>query len=267
MVINVKKHIPKDVMCFVSQPKRRLAEFMVELKNVPGALAETSDLLFKHKVNILTGIHIVMKPEVGHWVFFADFTEATETPKSIAKKLEELDKVLKVEYHEAENFIVESFLYPVISWDWRFVIMNAERLSASFTIIKELLGSGAAALLFYQGFEYGSNLAEWIKEAMNNKIKPKDLLNVIIKIYRTNGWGNAEVTKFNLDEKKCVIKVYDCFESLSKPVDTMNTTCDFNRGFWSGALTKVFKMKMKATESKCAGKGDDYCEFIIKPWA
>ena len=264
--MNLEKYVPKDVMSFVSLPKRKLAEFMVKLKNVPGALAETSDLLFRYGVNILTGMHIVTDPEFGYWIFFADFTRAREKTSQVAKELRSLDKVLDVKYEEAENFIVESFLYPVMSWDWRFVIMNAERLSASFTRIKELLGSGAATILFYQGFEYGANLAYWIKESMDNIINPKELLEVIVKIYRTNGWGDAEISKMDLNSKECIVKVYNCFETLSSAVDTMNTTCDFNRGFWSGVFTKILQTRMKAEEIKCAGKGDEHCEFVIKPW-
>lgn len=267
MVIRVKKYNPKDVMLFISFPKRRLAEIFIELKNVPGALAETSDLLFRYGVNILTGIHIAGALDVGYWIFFADFTNAIEPPRVIVEKLRTLDKVIDAKYVEAKNFIMESFLYPVTSWDRRCVIMDAEQLGLSLTKMKELLGSGGAMLLFYQGFEYGSQLMKWIKSVIGYKISTNELLKILFKAYRTSGWGLAELVESDVKEKVFVIRVHECFEALSRSnAKIENSSCDFNRGFWSGALTGILGVKMRAMEEKCIRKGDSYCEFKVKLW-
>lgn len=267
MVIGVKKYNPKDIMLFISFPERKLAEIFIELKNVPGALAETSDLLFRYGVNILTGIHIAGTPNVGYWIFFADFTNAIEPPGIIVEKLRTLDKVIDVKYVESENFIMESFLYPVISWDRRCVIMDAEQLGLSLTKMKELLGSGGAMLLFYQGFEYGSQLMKWIKKVIGYKMSPEDLLKILFKIYRTSGWGLAELVMKDEEKKVFIIRVYECFEALSSSnAKIEDKSCDFNRGFWSGALSEILGVKMRAMEEKCIRKGDSYCEFKVKLW-
>lgn len=267
MVIEVKKYNPKDVMLFISLPGSKLAEIFIELKNVPGALAEASDLLFRYGVNILTGMHIVGASEVGNWIFFADFTNAIEPPGVIIEKLRKLDKVVDAKYIESENFIMESFLYPVISWDRRCVIMDAKQLGLSLTKMKELLGSGGATLLFYQGFEYGSQLMKWIKKIIEHKVTLKELLSILFKTYRTSGWGVAELVEENEDEKLYVIRVYECFEALSKTtLKIKDNSCDFNRGFWSGALSEILGVKMRAIEERCVSKGDQYCQFKVKMW-
>jgi len=40
--------------------------------------------------------------------------------------------------------------------------------------------------------------------------------------------------------------------------------CNFLRGFLSGFLSELFEKSITITEEKCAGKGDEHCEFIFE---
>lgn len=54
--------------------------------------------------------------------------------------------------------------------------------------------------------------------------------------------------------------VTDSFEALAHKTD--QPCCHFFRGFLAGFLSELFGKTVTVTEEKCAGKGDEHCEFV-----
>ncbi|RLE57098.1 MAG: hypothetical protein DRJ30_00625 [Candidatus Methanomethylicota archaeon] len=259
------KFNPKETLSIAKTAKNKLLEFYVRLRNVPGALSETSEIFSRYNVNILIGEHFVKDSE-GYWIFFADFSNAVDKPEIIAERVKANPKVLEVKYVKSEkNIIIEEFLYPVTSWGWRLLLFNANRLKHSFKTLMEEFGSGISTMIFYQGFLYGVEITRWLKDITKSiEITRREILELIIKLYRSHGFGIAELEEYNLKNRIIKIKVEDSFETFKEKMKT--STCQFSRGFWSGVISEIFKTKMKADEVKCVSKGDDFCEFYIREW-
>jgi hypothetical protein len=90
MVNNLSSHstsvTPKTVFIAEISPGRHLAEFSIELANTPGALADASEILSKHRVNVLSGFHDAAR-------FFADMTEADVSADRLVRDLKGLKVV------------------------------------------------------------------------------------------------------------------------------------------------------------------------------
>jgi len=54
-------------------------------------------------------------------------------------------------------------------------------------------------------------------------------------------------------------KLAKLYGNIGKPVDHIP------RGWFAGAACVFFGKDVDAVETKCIAKGDEYCEFIIKP--
>jgi hypothetical protein len=66
---------PKEVFAGVYSRGRRLCEFSVRLRNVPGAIASISEMIAGMGVNILSGFHDAKPGEdVALWSFIVDLT-------------------------------------------------------------------------------------------------------------------------------------------------------------------------------------------------
>ncbi len=83
-------------------------------------------------------------------------------------------------------------------------------------------------------------------------------------VFTLAGMGKMKV--LNWDSKKTTMRYrsYDSvtaqqYGSVGRPV------CHIPRGWFAGASCVFFNKDVDAVEEKCLAKGDEYCEFIIKP--
>lgn len=125
---------------------------------------------------------------------------------------------------------------------------------------EKILGIDGAAVLFY---EAGKNAGErWINRFSRDwGLKNEKFIEAVQNFYAELGWG-----RFNIDdsnENELTIRVENSFIARGYGSSKVEV-CHFLRGYNAG-LAEVLKCKtIDAEEVRCAAKGDDCCEFVMK---
>ncbi|MEM3649598.1 MAG: ATPase domain-containing protein [Candidatus Jordarchaeaceae archaeon] len=92
----------------------------------------------------------------------------------------------------------------------------------------------------------------------------KDILTYYFKILTLRGLGDFEMVEFNPDEGFLRFKVFDSLicsqlKELGKPAGVSIA------GIIAGTVEKYTGREYDAQEVRCLAKGDEYCEYIVRP--
>lgn len=132
-----------------------------------------------------------------------------------------------------------------------------------FSIQKILEDSKKTYELYLSSKELGK---DWIKNLLKSykmdTIKAQSEWGE--KVFTLAGMGKMKVIKW--DTKKSLM-IYRAYDSIMAKYygNTGHCVCHIPRGWFAGASCVFFKKDVDAVEIKCLSKGDDFCEFLIKP--
>lgn len=259
------KRFPKDLLCSIYSPNKKLAELVVRLRNVPGAMARVSELLESKRVNILSGFHSFHpEEESGPWSFFVDLTSVDIKPCELAEQIGKLDVVLDVFFSEARfgDLIVDNLHFPTVVSGERSVVFRVETFGDMFGRLYEAFGSGAAVILHEMGVSAGENkVKNVIKRYCVNGLKA---MQIILAERVAKGWGVPEITEFDGRRLKATVAVKDLFECLPFKGKQRESKSQFFRGYLTGVFNQLFKKRATTTEVECIAKGDGHCKFVIE---
>lgn len=262
-------YIPTVIPAFLYVPGRRIVEFKIHLKNVPGALMSVMEVFYKHKVNIMSS-WFPNNPteESGYWTLFADYTGVFVPLEEFKKELKRKRKVIDVEYVEAENFLVDAFHFKVETPPMgRVFTLNVDLYAEIVKALRETFGSAADFILFMQGVKYGEAAIKRYREAfpLLSRVSRDDIVKFLVEIPRVVGYADVEIKKANLDEGLLYAVAYSLFECepFKGQLNTVNS--QFFRGMMTGAVrTLTGREDYVVIEEECVAKDDPYCSFKLQ---
>ena len=128
--------------------------------------------------------------------------------------------------------------------------------------LEQIFSSSAVSVMLYEGAKAcGERSAERLRNQLGMNVV--DLLNAFARMKETEGWGKIEFRDFVFSDVHGRVIVRDSFEA--KEYGKSHTSiCHFIRGYLAGALSTILNAEIGLIETKCAAKGDDYCEFQIQ---
>lgn len=255
----------KELPFGVYSPNRELVEFIVELRNVPGAIAGVSEELAKHKVNILSGLHSARPREPkAAWSFFADFTGASLRPDEAAETLKKLPSVSRVRLVKAkfDGLIIDDEHFPLLVFDERSLTLRVETMAKMFARLREVLGAPANVLIYEMGVKAGEAKAESLSQKYG--VKGREALEIVLAERVAKGWAAPKIIRY--DEEKFLVEIeaeglFECFPFKGKLKEPNGL---FFKGYLTGALTVLLGEKPVVAEARCVAKGDPICAFIAK---
>lgn len=256
---------PKDVFCGIYAPNRRLVEFMVEKRNVVGALAKIAERLAEKGVNILSGFLTAHPDEpVSTWSFVADLTGVDIEPSELAEELKKIDVVLNVKFAEPRfpGLMIDELHFPLRILNEKSITLRVDTFADMVTRLREVFGKGAVVILYEMGVKCGERKVASMK--IKYGLKGREALEAIMLERMAKGWGIPEVVEFDSKRAKAVIQVRELFECLPFKGKAGEAKSSFFRGYLSGALSWILDKKMLVTEVKCIAKRDPICEFVAK---
>ncbi len=115
-------------------------------------------------------------------------------------------------------------------------------------------GCGIEAIIYNIGKDIG-------REVISRYVNEDNLLESFAEILKKAKIGILEVKK--VEENEMVLVLRDCISCHNVP-NVGTTLCHFESGLIAGTLEKILKRKVNVSETKCCGKGDEYCEFLVK---
>ena len=261
--MSLEDYVEKEVLFRVHAPGRRVAELIVVVENVPGALARVSGLMAEMGINILTNLGMAKAFErEAVWSSFIDLTDTGLEVEDVVERLRKLDVVLDVKYsEEVGELLVDTLHFPVMLDRDRHVLLRVETFGKAFGRLFDIFGSGAATIIYQMGRESGMSKAEKVMRECG--LKGIDALRVILKERVAKGWCIPEIEVFDEKKNEAVIKVYELFECLPFKGKLKEPRSHFFRGYLEGAFKALFKTEYTAIETECLAKGDPYCRFMI----
>jgi predicted hydrocarbon binding protein len=260
------EHVPKDVLAFEFSPERRLAHFVVTMKNVPGALEFSAAIATKHKVNILSGFHHA--PSASNnafWSFFADFTNAAISPGDLAKEFEFLPSTVDVHFKvPKKGLLIDSYHFPLRWGGQRAIVMRTETLASIFSRIIGVFGDGAAArvVMYQMGEAAGREMMRDLLAQIGDVVR--DELRSIMGLYSSNGWGIFDLVSVDLSQRKAEIRVHDSFECVHYKKSALPRS-NFIRGHIAGWFSELVGSRVEVVEEYCEAKSDPFCYFVVEP--
>jgi len=261
--MSLEGYVEKRVLFRVHAPGRRIAELVVVVENVPGALAKVSGLMAEMGINILTNLGMAKAFEKeAVWSSFIDLTDTGLEVEDVVERLRKLDVVLDVKCsEEVGELLVDTLHFPVMLDRDRHVLLRVETFGKAFGRLFDIFGSGAVTIIYQMGRESGMSKAEKVMREYG--LKGVDALRVILKERVAKGWCIPEIEVFNEKKNEAVIKVYELFECLPFKGKLKEPRSHLARGYIAGVFKAIFGVDCMVTETECLAKGDPYCRFIV----
>ncbi|MFQ6052136.1 MAG: PAS domain S-box protein [Candidatus Hydrothermarchaeota archaeon] len=132
--------------------------------------------------------------------------------------------------------------------------------------LTQTLGTGAAGVLYNVGHESGRRSFGYLLEVWS-KMKEEEKINAYKSHFSQISWFDLD--KINVDKEKNIVdlRVKNNFETAPYKGRAESSVCHFLRGYLSGFTECALGLEeLVCREPKCQGKGDDFCEFMIKKW-
>lgn len=254
--------IPKDVPVWEYAPSRKLAQITVSLKNVSGALAQSSKLVADMGIQVLSGFTSApSESPIGVWSFFADVTDSEVDITKIRRVLLEAPLVEGVDIQRAEDgFMVDRQHFPVRFSNRRALIMRTDALSGMFDRMWSVFGTGAVAIIDQMAEAMGKHTAKEIMEDLGRDLAEQSL-DEILSTYTALGYGQLEVKR--TEESSMTIRATGLFECESNAKNDAGRKSTFFRGHLRGLLSTIFDCDYDVTEVECVAEGDQACSFNV----
>lgn len=194
------------------------------------------------------------------FVVFCDFSKATASPEEVREAIEKAVGGLgEVELIKPalKGLTYDRHHFPIMFMGERAIIIKATMLKAWLVRIREMLGTGGEAILFYEGFDMGSMIFEDFAE---RGFKGRELWSALAAYLFSCGIAKNVSVKF--EESSVEVEVVDNIEcSLAKGRDKCFS--QWLRGLLSGFASSFFNRRTYARELNCTSKGDSSCLFVI----
>jgi predicted hydrocarbon binding protein len=150
---------------------------------------------------------------------------------------------------------------PKKSFSFEFVTFN-DMVSALELIFSP---SAASVILFTAAVRCGTQWYNRMKKKFGTK---EEALHILSEAKKEENWGKLSFRDIDFTNGSGKIIVEDAFEAVARKGERSRETgqpcCNFLRGFLSGFLSELFEKSITVTEEKCAGNGDEQCEFVFK---
>jgi len=150
---------------------------------------------------------------------------------------------------------------PKKSFSFEFVTFN-DMVSALELIFSP---SAASVILFTAAVRCGTQSYNRMKKEFKTK---EEALRILSEVKKEENWGKLSFRDVDFVNGSGKIIVEDAFETVARKAEKSREAgqpcCNFLRGFLSGFLSELFGKSLTVSEEKCAGKGDEHCEFTFK---
>lgn len=249
-------------------PGRRLVEFKILLKNVPGALNSVTETLYKCRANIISICVPPVSTEETAWcTVCTDFTNATAPPEKVAERLRRRRKLLSVEYVEGKDFLTEAYHFKLLTTIGRVFIQSVNAFAEIMKALREAFGSAADYILFMQGVKYGAAVVKNYYKVLPflSEKSMNDIAKIFIEVGRSAGFAVVEFKELNLDKGIAHIVAYSLYECEPFKGQLNSINSQFFRGTITGVVRALTGCEDYVfIEEECIAKGDPYCSFKLE---
>lgn len=125
--------------------------------------------------------------------------------------------------------------------------------------LEEIFSPSAASVILYTSA--GKCGKDACKRIMRRAKTKREALLYLSMLKRWENWGKLSFQTVDFENGAGKIIVVNSFETVTHRSN--QPCCHFLRGFLAGFLSELFAKEIGVDEERCAGKGDEYCEFTF----
>lgn len=244
------RHYPRNIGIAIPTPSDGIYECLIAGKDRVGALVEISSVIAKHGINMIgSGEYHVYSSEEFVFTMFADFSKTRCTPEQLKSELERVPIVTQVDVARPLELLFDRYLFPLTIMDkYRVVVMRAEPLLKIEDDLTKMMGSGASAMMFEVGKEYGVEVVKQYKESMSG-LNSDSLMRRLKAGGQATGWGHFDFV-FNGET---------VFASLTDPPESPNQGTKESRflvGVLAGLVEGIYGFKWTVATSRYDKESD-----------
>jgi predicted hydrocarbon binding protein len=257
------EQIPKEVLVGRVERGERLAQIVVKMKDVVGAVASVSALIASLKVDIRQSLSYSLKMDsTAIYNAFVVLNDPEVTLEQLVERINQSPFVLEAHAFEGlDGTVVDTISFPVNWQGRRVVILSQPAAARMFDGIRSVLGTGGYVVLYELGIDYGKELAGYFMDKLG-----RDYLlgnyNYWLNVLAATGWGVPDIKGSKDDFPNLTIGLSSCLECDGR--SSREAVCSFMRGFLSGVFGGIAGHVVHCEESLCQAKGDSHCEFQLR---
>jgi len=139
----------------------------------------------------------------------------------------------------------------------RCVIIMQARMQEIFSRLSGIFQSGAKVIFFEAGKAAGERFVEDAPEVM--KADKRLFLETVVQRFIDAGLGKIEIVELNLEEAEVKFRIWNNF--FAELCCEESACCSCVEGFVSGIYGRIIGKTPNIKQTKCATKGDLYCEW------
>lgn len=249
-------------------PNKVVHGLWIVVRNVPGKLYEIAQLIYRHKLNILsvdTSVEVLIEGLGYVGVFLV--IDLTDNPyvnlREIAEEIRKIEGVYLCEHipPKAQGLVIDEKTLPLLgAGDRRIVIVSEGGIMGLLGNARKKLGDYIYGVVsWHTGYATGGNIYSEIKEyGIKEPLNFFDLFCKVCVVY--GGFDRYEIVKFDEENEVVEVRVWGNVEcKIAKLIGQAGSY--FAKGMLAGFLSKLFGVDIRGDEIKCIAKGDEYCEF------
>ncbi len=123
-----------------------------------------------------------------------------------------------------------------------------------------IMGESSAKALFYRvGYMGGSRGVRNLKEE-NPNLTEKDAVMAFINLFNRAAWGETEL--LSMSGEGIIVRISHSYGEEYGEIG--RDVCYLIQGIFAGVLAEATGRKTRAEEVRCVGKGDPYCEIVVR---
>ncbi len=228
-------------------------------------MALVSSILASKNINIMSGfITSAGQPGKSVLTLFIDYTGTGLNIESIRNALLSLRIIEDVNVNTPiyEGLLIEQFGFPLLLAGKRYVLMSLDCFNMMIKRIQSILGTSGLVLFYEMGKYAGEKRARHLKEVFD--LHGWQLVMIALSEIQPTGWGIAELTLINEEEREWRVTVKDLFECTPFRGSSKECKSHFFRGYLEGVFKEAYELgKSSCIEERCIASGSEVCEFVI----
>ena len=256
------ERFPKEVVVARFSRKRRLAQLVVKLKDVVGAMADINAIMAEQQVDIRQSVTFAVQGK--DYAVYNAFVWLKKEGYRLERLVEKLKKsrfVLDVQAKDGvEGAISDTLTFPIRFAGRRAMLIESAALVRMFEDIQGAFGSGGSVIIHQLGVNYGKALSSGLAETLTRPYMVRNY-EYGLTLFSAMGWGIATVLGASDDLSKATVRVDECFECQGRRGP--KATGWFMGGFLSGVFSYLSAKEVRPKETKCLATGDGWCEFEL----
>lgn len=257
----------KELPVVYVMPGRKLAEVVVETREMVGVLASISSIMSENNINI---IHLLLSTDglKARFLFFIDITDSRLSLSGLRDIIKSKPYTISVDFWKppVDGLIYDALCFPTFVHGFKSFIIRYETFSSIIEEFRRRAGGEAVILFYHLGYYSGYTYGKYVKKLIEPLNLPlEEAIKIAFNLDKSFGDFNPEIVGLNIGRGEGIIRVHDSCEATPIRGKMDKPSCQFIRGEIAGTLSSLIGRELIAIEEKCIAKGDNYCEFHIKP--